>query len=157
MSLLPLFAWLDHSAAGRFMQGFTYAFASVEVIHLFGLALFGGGTLILGLRVLGFFLLEQPVGALVRGLYPMLLIGLVALILSGIFLVADGPLRYYANPAFRVKMVLLLVSIALGVFVYRNLSRTGSTDVSRRLRVATALSVLLWLGVGLAGRAIGLL
>jgi hypothetical protein len=78
--------------------------------------------------------------------------GLVTLIASGVLLVADGPLRYYANAAFRLKMALLLAAILSGLHVYRALQRG-----SQPTRVAIVISALLWLGVGLAGRAIGLL
>lgn len=134
------------------MQGATWAFASVEVVHLLGLALLGGAVLILGLRAVGVILPDQPLGVLARGLVALLSAGLVTLIASGVLLVADGPLRYYANAAFRLKMALLLAAILSGLHVYRALQRG-----SQPTRVAIVISALLWLGVGLAGRAIGLL
>jgi hypothetical protein len=152
MSLLPLFSWLGDSWAGRFMQSSTWGFASVEVLHLLGLALLGGAVLILGLRAFGVILRDQPTSALARGLGPLLIGGLVTLVTSGVLLVADGPLRYYANIAFRVKMVLLLTATSSGLYLYRAYARGSQPP-----RVAIAISVLLWLGVGLAGRAIGLL
>jgi hypothetical protein len=152
MSLLPLFSWLGDSSAGRFMQSATWGFASVEVVHLLGLALLGGAVLILALRAFGVTLRDQPIGALARGLLPLLIGGLVTLIASGVLLVADGPLRYYANVAFRVKMALLLAATLFGLYLYRAFVRGSQPP-----RLATAISVLLWLGVGLAGRAIGLL
>jgi hypothetical protein len=155
MSLLPLFSWLGASWAGRFMQSATWGFASVEIVHLFGLALLGGAVLILGLRVFGVILRGEPIAILARGLAPVLIGGLITLIASGILLVADGPLRYYANIAFRVKIVLLLAAILFSLYLYRSLAR--GSDAPRSLRVATLFSALLWLGVGLAGRAIGLL
>src|SRR5262245_51202589 len=155
MSLLPVFSWLGDSWVGRFMQSETWGFAIVEMVHLIGLALLGGGVLILGLRVFGVLLPEQPVATLARGLRPPMLAGLIVLLASGVLLVADGPLRYYGNAAFRVKMAILAAAILFGLRLQRRLVR--SPEISPPPRLATAILVLLWLGVGLAGRAIGLL
>ena len=132
------------------MGASVWAFAVVELFHLLALAMFGGTVLILNLRLLGLRLQRRPVAEVARELSPYSLASLGVLIFSGALLVIDGPLRYYGNSAFRLKMLLLAVAIACSFTLHRRAVRAET-----RARVAAVLSLLLWLSVGLAGRAIG--
>jgi hypothetical protein len=69
------------------------------------------------------------------------------MIVSGILLFADGPLRYYGNTAFRVKLLLIAAAVLTGL-----LSRFRG-----EARFATLVSFSLWVGAGVAGRVIGVL
>jgi hypothetical protein len=64
-------------------------------------------------------------------------------------------MRYYGNPAFRIKMLLLIVASVFSFLLHRRVIRAADVSVSDGARVAAVLSLTLWLGVGLAGRAIG--
>ncbi len=156
--MLTLFRWLDHTWISTSIRASTWGFAVIEMIHLLGLALLGGAILVLALRTLGVLLPRQPLARIAGALAPLLLGGLTVMVCSGALLVADGPLRYYANSAFRVKMLLLAVAVACGIPLYLAARRTSGTERPPRwLRAAAALSLILWLAVALAGRAIGVL
>ncbi len=155
MSLLPLFRWLAGSALGLAMSRSTYGFAIVEMVHLLGLALLGGSVLIIDLCALGWLRLRQPPVQVARELLPLVVGSLTVLVTSGILLVANGPLRYYDNAAFRVKM-LLLVAASLYYFTLHWRAVSGARTPALR-KAAALVALALWVGVGLAGRAIGLL
>jgi hypothetical protein len=156
--VLELFRWVEHTRLSSAIRASTWGFAIIEMVHLLALALLGGAILVLGLRALGVILARQPLGRVARGVAPLLLVGLLTLIASGALLVVDGPLRYYANAAFRVKMLLLATAVACGIPSYRAARRvTAPGETPPRLRWAAAVSLTLWLVVGLAGRAIGVL
>jgi hypothetical protein len=148
MTLLPVFEWLGQSALGVFMQQSTYAFEIAEMVHLLALAGLGGSILIIDLRVLGLGLKSQPPARLLHELMPCLAGCLCASIATGILLLAAEPLKCYSNPAFRIKMLFLLAAILFSALIQRPLLQR---------RVTAAVSLLLWLGVGLAGRAIGVI
>jgi hypothetical protein len=148
MSFLQLFQWLGHTPVGVFMQQSTYAFAIVEMIHLLSLTVLGGVILIVDLRIFGLGLKSQTAGTLAQQLNPFLLGSLVVSATSGILLLSEEPIKCYYNPAFRAKMLCLVLAVAFYFFIQQRLSG-GSA------KWAGAVSLLLWLCVGLAGRAIG--
>lgn len=158
MSLLEVFRWVEHTRLSIAIRASTWGFAVIEMVHLLALALLGGSILVIGLRALNRILPRQPLARVAQGVAPLLLAGLLTMVCSGALLVVDGPLRYYANTAFRAKMLLLAVAIACGVPLYRAARHAcGPGAPPLWLRWAAVLSLVLWLAVGLAGRAIGVL
>ncbi len=139
------------------MAGSKWAFAIVEMVHLLGLAVLGGTVLMVDLRLLGLRLRRRPADEVARELSPFSIASLIVLVISGIFLVIDGPLRYYANAAFRLKMLLLATAITFSLTAHRRVVLSGSDRVTTGARVTAVVSLALWLSVGLAGRAIGFL
>lgn len=156
--MLEVFRWVEHTRLSVALRASTWGFAVIEMVHLLALALLGGAILVLGLRVLGVILVRQPLERVARGIAPLLAVGLCAMVCSGVLLVVDGPLRYYANAAFRMKMVLLAIAVSGGIPVYRAARRAGERGPAPGfLKWGAALSLALWLAVGLAGRLIGVL
>jgi hypothetical protein len=157
MSLLPLFQWLAGTRLSTAMAASKWAFAIVEMVHLLGLAVLGGTVLMVDLRLLGLRLRRRPVDEVARELSPFSVASLIVLVISGVFLVIDGPLRYYGNAAFRLKMLLLAAAITFSLTAHRRVVLSGSNLVTTQARVTAVVSLALWLSVGLAGRAIGFL
>ena len=75
--------------------------------------------------------------------------------MSGSLLLSSGPMRYYYNETFRFKM---LLTIPAFVFQLALIYFVGSKKVDRTpvwSKAAAVVSLMLWLSMGLAGRAIG--
>jgi putative copper export protein len=157
MSLLPLFQWLAGTRLSAAMSDSVWAFAVVEMVHLLSLAVLGGTVLIVDLRLLGLRLRRRPVDEVARDFSPYSLVSLAVLVISGVLLTIDGPLRYYGNAAFRLKMLLLAAAITFSFTLHRRVLRASSDGVTTPARIAAVVSLALWLSVGLAGRAIGFL
>ena len=157
MSLLSFFQWLAGTRVSAAMAASKWAFAIVEMVHLLGLASLGGTILMVDLRLLGLRLRRRPAAEVARELSPLSWASLTVLVISGILLVIDGPLRYYGNAAFRLKMLLLLAAVTFSFTLHRRAVRFSSERVTAQARVAAVVSLVLWLSVGLAGRAIGFL
>ena len=79
--------------------------------------------------------------------------------ISGALLVMTGPMKYYHSPSFRLKILLFLLAVTFYFTLHRNAVRLNadSTGFTWSKVAAVVLSTVLWLGVGLAGRAIGFL
>ncbi len=140
------------------MQQSTYAFAVAEMLHLLSLSILGGTILIIDLRLLGVGLRSQSAAALAQELKPFLIGSLTASVVSGILLLSEEPMKCYYNQAFRLKMLFL----ALAVFFYfvvqeRLFHGEPSGRQSFIAKLTGIVSLLLWLSVGLAGRAIGII
>src|SRR5947209_4809479 len=106
-----LFVWLAHTWLGIAMRDSTWAFASIEMAHLLGLALLGGSVQLVDLRLLRLVLPAHNAGQLSREVQPVLLGSLVFTMLSGFLLLASDPLKYYYNPAFRWKIALVIAVV----------------------------------------------
>jgi hypothetical protein len=153
-----LFVALGQSALGRYMQTSVWGFAVVEAIHLLAIALLGGSVLIIDLRLLGVILRKEPARVLSRDLGRLLLGSLAILILTGIAMVSEEALKCYYSPAFRWKMALLGSSVFFYFTLHRRaLIQTDQNAPTIWSRITAIMSMSLWLGVGVAGRAIGFL
>jgi uncharacterized membrane protein len=154
MSILTFFHWLAHTTLGVAMRDSTWGFAIVEIVHLLALAIFGGAVLLVDLRLLGRGFKTQPTAQVARELLPITAGGVVVMLISGVLLVASGPMRYYYNPAFRIKMWLFLVALFVHFLLQTVTARRDVQDAIWQKAGAVA-SLLLWLSIGLVGRAIG--
>ena len=158
MSLLHLFRWLSHTSFSIYLRHSTWGFAIIETVHLLGLAVLGGAILIVDLRLLGIGLRHQPISRVARELSPILLGSLGVMLMSGALLVMTGPMKYYHSPSFRLKTVFFLLAVAFNFTLHRSAVRSDAASTgSAWPKVAAVVSLVLWLGVGLAGRAIGFL
>lgn len=157
MSFLPFFHWLSLTWIGIAMRDSTWAFAIVEIVHLVTLAIFGGAILMLDLRFLGYGFSTQPAPQVARAFLPITAGGAAILFVTGTLLLASGPMRYYYNTPFRVKMVLFFIAIFFHFTLQVRVARSdpaGDVPTARR-RAAGAISMLLWGSIAIAGRAVG--
>jgi hypothetical protein len=158
MSLHSSFMALAHSPLGHAMQASEWDFAIVEMVHLLALAVLGGSVLVIDLRLLGVIMKEESARDIGRDLGRLLLASLTVMVLSGIALLSEEAGKCYYSPAFRCKMALLAAAILFYFTLHhRALIHTGSGTPNLWARAVAIVSLLLWLGVGIAGRAIGLL
>jgi hypothetical protein len=151
------FVALAHSSLGQFMQNSRWGFAAVEAIHLLALTLLGGSVLVLDLRLLGLILRRESPRTLNRDLSRILLGSLAILVLTGVALVSEEALKCYYNTAFRWKMALLAAAVLFYFTLYRRVVLTLGSAATLASRITAVVSLSLWLGVGVAGRAIGLI
>ncbi len=145
MSFLPLFEWLARTPFSVAMRESQWGFATVETMHLLALASLGGVILIVDLRML-----RNPAVSIAKELSPLFFGSLIVMLASGFTLVAGDPMRYYYNPAFQWKMLLLVIALTVHSLIQFQAARSAFF-----LRAAAISSLALWTAVGLAGRAIG--
>lgn len=152
------FVSLAQSPLGHFTKTSRWAFAVIEMIHLLALAALGGSVLLVDLRLLGVTLRGESAAVISRDLGRVLLVSLVVIILSGVGLLSEEAMKCYFSPAFRWKMALLVAAVAFYFTVHRRVARRADGESASLTQCAVAIvSLLLWLGVGIAGRAIGLI
>ena len=154
MTLLHAFEWIAQTVPGKAIQKSTYAFPVLEVLHLMGLTLLLGVVLTLDLRLLGVGLRRQSAPVVVQSLSPAFWVGLALTLGSGTILFIGEPVKCFFNAAFWWKMGLLVLALAVQTLLFHRAGRTPQDGAVEGRRVAI-LSLALWSGVGLAGRAIG--
>jgi hypothetical protein len=152
MSLLAVFHGFEATGVGAYGRRSSYFFPVIEVVHLFGLTLLLGTVLLLNLRLLNAVMRRQSVGELARVTTPLIYAGAAVCIASGSLLFLTEAVKCYYNVAFWYKMGLLSTAIVFQLGVQRRLTAAGASTLA--LKGAAVVSLLLWFGVAVAGRAI---
>jgi len=156
MDFQPHIARLDATPIGVMYRESTYWFPLTEVVHLFGLTLLLGAVIAMNLRLLGVGQRRQPPERVVRVSEPLLWIGFWVAVVTGVLMFLSEATKCFYNPAFVVKMGLLIAAVILHLGLHRAAARRALAHPALAKAAAT-LSLTLWFGVGVAGRAIGLL
>jgi hypothetical protein len=153
-ALLPLFNWLGNSSMGHAIADSKYAFAIIEVFHLFGIILLLGSASLMALRLVGLTMREQKISDLSRQLGWYTLVGLLTMIVTGLMMVSSIPNKYYQSNLFWWKMGFFWAGVVFHFTIYRKVTR--SDRIGLALGAFTAIVVIvLWYGTGAFGRAIG--
>jgi hypothetical protein len=144
--MMETLAWIEQTRLSLFVREDFYAYFVLLIGHAWGMALLVGGGMALSARVLGM-AGGVPLEGLSR-LYPMMRVGAVLAVLSGLGLLAGYPAKALTNWVFAVKFACLIGAAVVSVMMVRRSVAAGRTDV--RAKALAALALLLWLG-GIAG------
>jgi hypothetical protein len=150
--LLHFFRWADHLWISQYIRDSTWIFALLEVFHLFGLTLLLGTLTVIGLRMWGAGLTRQTLPEVASDTLPWTIGAMAVSISSGLLLFVSEALKCYGSEPFFIKMGLLFAALVFTFTFQRRLLR--SEQPSAAAKFAATLSLSLWFGVGLAGRAI---
>ena len=151
--------WLGETPWSVALHESQYVYSIVESVHVWTLCIFLGMAVLLDLRLLGWVLPEVPVSSITRRLIPWSIAGFVVMVITGILLAYAIPVRTYHSVFFRGKMVMLVLAGANAWYFHNRTERGISAWDTRRLlpraaRMAGAISLVLWLGIVVAGRMI---
>jgi hypothetical protein len=156
MSMLPFFRWCDSTWISVAIRDSRFLFPAIETFHLLGITMLLGILLLLNMRLFNLGLRRQPVDRLAGQLAPWTWGSLAVILVSGTLLFLSEALKCYDSGPFRLKMLLLFLAILFQVTVHRPYTNSGKALITPvRARLVASLSLMLWFGVGLAGRAIG--
>jgi hypothetical protein len=155
MTEADILHWIRDTSLGAAVRQSRWMFATGETFHFIGLSLLVGGILIVDLRLLGF-IRRVPVRAALAFL-PFVFAGFLINLATGIVFFSADPLMYWPNPAFKLKMFLILLAglnaLVFTVLEHRNaLSLGADENAGTFTKVSAGLSLGLWLGVLLLGR-----
>lgn len=158
--MLTFSQWLEQTAIGSAVRDSLWLFPAIETLHLFGIVLLVGTTTAFDLRLLGWGMRRETVTGLAARLLPWAWVGFAVQVVTGVLLFSSEAVKTYANPAFRIKMLLLLLAgVNAMIFhftAYRGVKDWDAGEASPLVaKVAGLCSILLWLGIIAAGRFIG--
>ena len=159
MSVIRFMQWLNDTAFSITMRDSTWAEPVVETIHVLTLTLFLGFTVLLDLRLLGVAMRRRRVSEVVQELNPWLVGGFLVMIVTGVLLFCGDPVAFYNSIFFKVKMLMLLLA-GLNVWLFnatvgRKMAEWEiDAETPGRAKVAAVVSLVLWVAIVAAGRAI---
>jgi hypothetical protein len=155
MTEADILHWLRDTGLGAAVRQSRWMFATGEVFHFIGLCLLVGGILIVDLRLLGV-IRQMPVRAALAFL-PFVIVGFLINLVTGVLFFVNDPQMYWPNPAFKLKMAVILLAglnaLVFTLMAHRRVIKLGPGESAGTLAKATAgLSLSFWLIVILLGR-----
>ena len=156
----PILQSIQDSGVAATIRGSVVLFPLIEAVHVIFLALVFGTIMIVDLRLLGLASRERSFTRLSRELLRLTWLGFAGAVITGALMFSADPISYAANTAFLIKLFLLVLAGAnMAVFHVLALRTVGDWDALHptpgRARLAGAISLVLWIGIVFAGRAIG--
>lgn len=152
--------WLQNTAVASFISGSTWAFPTIETIHVFALVIVVGTIAIVDLRLLSVASRNRSVSQLSNDVLPITWTAFCLTAVTGGLMFSSKATEYLGNWPFRLKMGLLALAglnmLLFHFITYRSVPTWDDADrAPSSARLAGALSLTFWIGVVVFGRWIG--
>ena len=151
-----IFVWLETSAFAIAMRQWQWLYPIVEILHILGFVVLVGAAFMFDARLLGTSR-ALPVTGMERHLLRWARLAVLVIVPTGASMFVAHATEMAANPAFRLKL-LLMTAAAVNAAIFHRVPfrsvRTWDTEVVAPglARAAGVLSLLLWTGVIACGR-----
>lgn len=156
--LLYSFAhWLENTGWALNIAGSTWAYPYVQMIHFTGLSLWVGTNVAVDLHLLGIGTKRVTPAELNDALFAWNWIGLAIAVTGGFMLFATAATSFIVNPAFRLKLGLLVpFGIILHIVVQQKTRTWGQREKNTPGlgKLLGGLELLWWLAVATAATLI---
>ena len=155
--MLEFFKWMGELEFSKGLGASVWQFATIQALHLVCLAVFAGAILMVDLRLMGRALIDRPVAQVAREAQPWMIGGFLALVVTGVPQMMQNAIREYFSFFFWLKMGFLLVALIFTATVRRTVTLADDGRVgAMRAKVVGLVSIVLWAGVAIPARLIGL-
>jgi hypothetical protein len=155
MSAVDVLDWIQSTSLSHWISKSNHLLiAGFQVIHVMGFILLLASLVLISLRLLGLIFKQQTVPQVAREATRLIWLALAMAVGTGVLMFIGSPRHYFYNPAFDVKMLLLLFAVIVQVLLF---GRVAASEAQKPwlARTAVALSLVFWFAVSMAGRAIG--
>lgn len=158
---LNSFAQAVHaSAVAEWMRSSLKAMPIIESIHVLCAAVVFGTVLIVDLRLLGYPDTKRSFMRIHHELIPATWVAFVVSVITGALMFTPNSITYVGNTAFQLKLLAILAAgINTAIFQFFTASSVSTWDQGARapsnVRLAGALSIILWITVIFLARWIG--
>jgi len=154
-------AWIEGTPLAVAMRQWLWLYPAVEVVHILGFVILVGAAVMFDLRLFGISR-SLPVTTMARHHLRWARLALLLVVPSGLLMFAAHAAEMSANPAFRVKLVLIAMAALNAAVFHRGIFRSVAgwdreVRVPGPARLAALLSLLCWTGVIACGRLLAYL
>ena len=148
--------WIEHTPLSQTIQRVDWIVPAVQTVHILAITVVAASALMIDLRLIGAFSTDRPLRDVSARFLPLVWWPLLVLLLTGAIMITGEPARSLKNPAFQLKMALLVTALIVTA-LYQVLQRRdpdfGSPGCRRAAATSIAtLSMMLWAGIIFAGR-----
>jgi hypothetical protein len=157
LTLNEICVWIDQTALSQAIQAAKWAVPTVQTIHILAIAVVASSALMVDLRLVGVLWASRPIKDVMARFLPLVWWPLLILLATGAIMIIAEPARSLKNPAFQLKMLLLIAAlIVTGLFQFLQRRNAAFGDLRSGPRAAAAslaiVSMLLWSSIIFAGR-----
>lgn len=150
---LSSFAWLADTAVAAWVNSSRWIWPTLESIHFASLCVFIGSLLIIDFRLIGLY--RDRCGLILEGLIRLSLVAFAVNLATGLLFFVGNTPKYINNPAFELKLILIMVAGMNALFYKVRLSHLVDTEEVSWSSIGVGyLSLVLWAGVIICGRMI---
>jgi hypothetical protein len=152
--------WLGATPVSLVIQKVFWIIPTVQTIHILAISVVLASMAMFDLRLLGLAGKRNSIASLARRFMPWLWGALIVLAVSGSILIIGEPKRALGNVFFAMKMGMLATAIivTLGFQVILKRDLAGGSDLAPAhfgvARIVGLMSLVLWVGIAVAGRLI---
>lgn len=153
-----LLSWLESTASAVWMRESMWAYPAIETTHILGFSVLVGSAVMFDLRLLGL-TRSLPVVPAARHLLRWSRLSLLLVVPTGVLMFMAQATETWANPAFRLKLLLLtaagLNALVFHLWTFRSAEEWEQRPTTPvRAKIAAILSLVVWTGVITCGRLI---
>ena len=152
MSIERFAYWLDETPVSLTLKESALMIPLTQSVHILAVAFVFSGSLLVLLRTYGLAGTAWPLSDWSNKLSGRLLIALGLLLATGSLLVIAEPTRELANPVFQIKLLLILPTVALALWLARTQAGQDDRAISLGAKVVSAIILALWVIIISAGR-----
>jgi hypothetical protein len=148
-ALVAFCKWLEGTPWGVSTRTSLWLYPFIQLIHFSGLTVWLGTNIAVDLRLLGVGKRRQPAAQLSDGLFAWNWIGFCIVVLGGFLLFSSTATTYVTNPAFRVKLGMLVpVALVWHIVVQQKARVWGQGEETLPAgKLAGLMELLLWISV----------
>lgn len=128
----------------------SYMMGALSSVHMVGLTLIVGSSIVVGLRSFGLLLPEQPLSDVMRPAGRAVLLGFSISLLTGFLMFTPRAVSVSGNPVFQTKMLLVTGAVVFQLTLFRFVLRGGGSHALWRC-LSGALGIVLWFAVAVYG------
>jgi hypothetical protein len=152
-ALLDFCAYLENTPLGLAIQDNFWVVPTMQTLHILAISALLVSILMIDLRALGLHGKSDSISTIVSRYINIIWFALPILFISGSLLIVGEPARSLANPAFQLKMMMLLMAIVITLGIQKWGSRNiGLEQANGKVKLLAILSLLLWFGIVASGR-----
>jgi hypothetical protein len=158
--MLSICQWIHQTPLSVAVRESIWVYPILNVLHCVGILLVAGTIIVVDLRLLGFGMRRSSVSSVIGQVLPWTLGGFAFMFITGLLLAWSEPVRLYRSLFFPWKLIFLTLACLNALFfhvgIYRGVVAWDSVSLTpARARLAGAVSIVCWICVIAAGRAIG--
>ena len=150
MQLSSVFDSMANSGLAQAIAQSSYMVGVLSSVHMLGLTLIVGSSIVVCLRSFGLLLPDQPLSDVMRPAGRAVLLGLSISAVTGLLMFTPRAVSASENPVFQTKMLLVATAIVFQFTLFRFVARSGGSRALWRI-LSGALGAALWFAVGFYG------
>ena len=150
---LEKLGWLADTSLAAWVISSPLIWPTLESIHFVSLCFFFGGMLVIDLRLTGFY--RVPCTDMINRLLGLVLAAFLVNFTTGLMFFAGNATKYIDNPAFELKLSLMILAGLNALYFKFRLSHLLTSEAVTGVSAFVGyFSLLLWAGVIVCGRMI---